>query len=72
MAYLAPITDAGIELDSEEQIPSDIEFNQSIFRIQDSSQGVVDHAGAKLLVDRSEKTKASGYPLQQHVQQMVV
>ncbi|MCJ1246373.1 DNA binding protein [Trapelia coarctata] len=56
--HLAPVTDAGIEL---EEIPSDIEFAESTSRTQNLGQEV-DDAGSELVIESAEKTTGHALP----------
>lgn len=69
MKYLAPITDAGIELESDDQIPDDIEFTRTVSRIQDIGQEDIDNTGFKAVADVNQRSAGLIFP--QNLQKMV-
>lgn len=69
MKYLAPITDAGIELESGGQIPDDIEFTRTVSRLQDIGQEDMENTDSSSVVDAPQKPARLILP--QNLQKMV-
>lgn len=67
--YLAPITDAGIELENDDQIPDDIEFTRTISRIEDIGQEDINNTGSNSVIDVIQEP--AGLILPQDLQRMV-